>query len=249
MPPKTLILCAMVVIFAVPAPATIIATTGNLVSIAPPVSVKMSGTGLKGDSTIWAFDELQGFRLNADLMVNIATPGTYGLGNETLTPGTIAAGRLVNSHFIHYQPESSSYQNASGSITFDQDILGLIVLSAFVDSDANLDDTDALLGAATTVYPTGEKDYRGAELDAGGEDELTWLGTDPRTLTIDKLHAKFPGDQIRVITAAVPEPTSVCRMGHVHRGVGPVGVAKKAKRLPPNSPTEMTRPQGRDYAR
>lgn len=133
------------------------------------------------------FDEQQGVILGSDL-----TPD-WG--------STIPSGTTVNSHFIHFdQVGTTTWFRACGEITFDGDIIGLIVLS---DS---LDATDALLGLAVT-YPPASVDYRGLEFTS--DQDLYWVSGD--TLTVD-LQALNWLDQIRVITEPESEPlvTNLC---------------------------------------
>jgi uncharacterized repeat protein (TIGR01451 family) len=77
---------------------------------------------------------------------------------------------------------------------FNADILGLILL------DADLDNTDDLLGAVDTDYPTGEP--RGLELGEQLTRDMLIVSSDRRTLVLDALTTQTNLDQIRVITAA-----------------------------------------------
>lgn len=139
------------------------------------------------------FDEQQGVVLGSDL-----TPD-WG--------STIPSGTTVNSHFIHFdQVGTTTWFRACGEITFDGDIIGLIVLS---DS---LDATDALLGLAVT-YPAASVNYRG--LESTSYQDLYWVSGD--TLTVD-LQALNWLDQIRVITEAEPFTTVLCAGQHIPVG-------------------------------
>ncbi len=176
-----------------PASAGIIETTGAFVEISPPGSVELGA--LESNSAIFAFAEMLGIRLEGDLPVDITRPGVYDSADD-LTPGLIFAEMPVDIYFLHSDPVGGDTVKLVGSITFDQDILGIIVLSA------GLDATDAMLGYPGTVYPTG---LSGRGLDfAGSNFDILTLSEDRRTITVD-WRTGFKVDQIRIITA-VPGP-------------------------------------------
>ncbi len=176
-----------------PASAGIINTTGAFVEISPPGSVELGA--LESNTEIFAFAEMLGVWLEGDLPVDITSPGVYASADD-LTPGLIFPKMPVDIYFLHSDPVGSDTVTLLGSITFDQDILGIIVLSA------GLDATDATLGYPGTVYPTG---LSGRGLDfAGSNFDILTLSEDRRTITVDwRTGTKV--DHIRIITA-VPGP-------------------------------------------
>ena len=176
------------------ASAGIIGTTGAIMEIAPPPSVELDV--LESNSTIFAFTEMIGLSLGKDLAVDITSPGSYSEPGD-LTPGLIAAKTVVDVYFLHFDPVTGLVI-LSGSITFDQDIVGVIVLS---DS---LDATDRSLGFPGTAYPTGLT-TRGLEFGGVNSDFIT-LSEDLRTISIDR-QATTGMDQIRIITA-IPAPVA-----------------------------------------
>jgi len=170
----------------------ILSTTPNVVEIEAPPSVL--GHALEADTLVRAFNERYGVVLPVGLDVNISTPGRYD-STTSLTPRTIPAGSLVQSHFLHFDPEGSTRSDTHGSVTFDMDILGLIV------TNEELDLADHLLGLAGTIYPTGEYG-RAAEV---WSEEIITLEADQRTLQLDYIRAGgFYYDQLRVISACTP---------------------------------------------
>lgn len=192
-------------------------TYGNDFAAAIPPQIITPTEGIGGDSFepeqytdnyhFQVFDEQQGVVLGSDL-----TPD-WG--------STIPSGTTVNSHFVHFdQVGTTTWFRACGEITFDGDIIGLIVLS---DS---LDATDTLLGLDVT-YPPASVDYRG--LESTGDQDLYWVSGD--TLWVD-LQALNWLDQIRVITepaeVSVPvdiKPTSCPNPLNVNsKGVLPVAI-------------------------
>ncbi len=181
------------------ASAGIIDTTGSILQIVPPSSVELDV--LESNSQIFAYTEMLGLTLDYELAVDITSPGFYGEAGN-LTPGSIGAKTVVDVYFMHFDPVSGLV-NLLGSITFDQDILGVIVLNE------SLDATDGTLGFPQTAYPTGLIN-RG--LDFGGvySDFIT-LSKDLRTISIN-WQATRKVDQIRIITA-IPAPGALVLLG------------------------------------
>lgn len=160
---------------------------GNVEQIDPPASVVFGK--LESNALIRVFQEKDYFQLPCAVAVNISRPGTYQK-DFGATPAVIPAGTSVDCHFLLYDPVGTQESTTSGSIRFGGYILGLIVL------DGELDASDGVLGAADTQYPGGHLS-RGLE---AGVEHIT-VQSDRRTLTIHRLHATFPGDHIRVVTA------------------------------------------------
>lgn len=181
------------------ASAGIIDTSGAILQIVPPSSVELGA--LESSSKIFAYTEMLGLTLDYELAVDITSPGFYG-ETRNLTPGSIGAKTAIDIYFVHFDPVSGLV-NLLGSITFDQDILGVIVLN---DS---LNATDRTLGFPQTAYPTGLNN-RG--LDFGGiySDFIT-LSENRRTISIN-WQATRRVDQIRIITA-IPAPGALVLLG------------------------------------
>jgi hypothetical protein len=141
------------------------------------------------------FDERQDVVLAANLPVNVTAPGIYNQVAD-LTPGSIPAGTVVRSHFIHTDKVGTKapYVTFNGTVTVDQDILGLSVLGPSLSAG------DGPLGAPGTLYPTGQNE-RKLELRAdGSEDLVEWV--DARTVRFH-LETAAHADQIRIITEGV----------------------------------------------
>ncbi|MHC4415805.1 MAG: hypothetical protein ACYS0G_11020 [Planctomycetota bacterium] len=179
--------------------AAITDAAGAVVQISTPTSVLLGD--LQSSTVIFSFNERENLALPFDLWVDASEAGRYRRETE-LTPATIPAGTLVNAHILHLDPIGSNVVELTGSLTFDQDILGLIVL------DASLDASDGILGAPGTLYPTGAAG-RGFE----GPHDIFTIEPDLRTLTINNLRASTMIDQIRVITAAIPAPGVLALFG------------------------------------
>lgn len=184
-------LCMFIILGSSVANAAIIGTSGVAVLIAAPASV-VTGA-LQSDTLVRTFNEKQNIVLASPLAVDITSPGTYD-GTGPLTPGTIAAGTTVSSHYLHYDPANdtptSGIGTSNGTVIFDHQIIGVIVLST------NLDNSDSALGAAGTTYPFGDAN-RGLEM-VGFEGDSITVGCD--TLKINSLFVQGAIDQFRVIT-------------------------------------------------
>lgn len=113
--------------------------------------------------------------------------GRMGLSQDI--GGTLPAEAIVSSYLIHFDPggDPATNQNASGSVTFDQAIAGILI------EPSSLEQTDLLLGTIGR-YPTGIREF-----DLLGIDEL--LFTDNlHTLTVSLNAMLDEVVQLRVLT-------------------------------------------------
>lgn len=173
--------------------ATITATSGQITKIMAPASV-MPNT-LESDTQAFAFDERQNVVLASGLNVDISQQGSYNIQNgaPTLTPATIPAGTVVNSHFLAADPVGSPDPSQSkhyvGNMTFNTPILGIIVYPAALDA------SDGPLGAPGTVYPSTPPadDARGLE-----QNDIVIYNNGLSVSFSMWLHRT---DQVRIITA------------------------------------------------
>lgn len=203
------IVCALALSFSTGthALAGIIGTpTGAITLIPAPPSVR--DQAIVSDTEISLFVERQGVVLQQALNFNITAPTTAPT-ETTLgtTPGSISEGTRVDSYYIHLQSLSGTSQVPvllSGSITFDRDVLGIAIFNP------QLNQSDLVLGLPGTLYGTGgERDLEvvaGGIFGVGPNDAIT-LSDDRRTVTLN-LGNTAGGDQLRIVTAAVPEPSS-----------------------------------------
>lgn len=190
------------------AQATIIGFSGDINLISAPTSVKLGD--LTSDTAIFGFEEAQNFTLGSDLFVNGKGAGFYlGTGN----PATefITAGTTVNTYFFHEDSLATDLTRLIGTVTFDSDILGII----FERSELN--NTDTILGNLGTAYSALEPSSDFREFEAGGPCgtsvyDCATISGDLRTITLD-LSSTIYIDQIRVLTASVPEPGTMLLLG------------------------------------
>ena len=160
---KKMIMFLMLAVLVAAATAAIQSVGGSMVQVAPLANVC---AGVDQDNSIRVFGEQQRVKLLSDLSVNILSPGTYTGPSPSLTSGVIPSDTWVNSYLIHFLPEENSEAlNFTGSVTFDEPVLGLIVLN----TQLNASD---YLGAPGTTYCA----------DAGRRMELDGTAAIPNTL-------------------------------------------------------------------
>jgi hypothetical protein len=181
--------------------AAITSTTGAAAVATPPADV--SSNNWESNTQIRLFAEQQNLTLSASLPLDISVPGTSpGSTDSNLSLSTVPAGSTVTSYALHFDVSGTRATNnpleAIGSITFDQQILGLIV------SSTTLNNTNATVGLTGTTYSSGPD--HGLELNpvGGGTSDVITLSPDRHTVTVDLMNASF-ADDARIIVA-VPEP-------------------------------------------
>ncbi|MCB1136778.1 MAG: DUF4347 domain-containing protein, partial [Chlamydiia bacterium] len=170
-------------------------TGTNLQMLSPaPASVVQ---GVLADQNIaYVFQEVQNYTLTSSINVNVVGPGTYTGANSGIG-GTIAAGTVVNSYFVHLDQTGTAAirLNNFGSLTFGGTILGVIL------HDTQNIASVGQLGAPGTAYDFGPfADLEPLPGDVNG-DQFTILA-DNKTITFDSWLAPNNPDQIRIITTA-----------------------------------------------
>lgn len=176
----------------------------------PPAGVSSGDLeGADQTETVFAFAEGD-HTLTQDLAVDVKDPGIFDEINPPIG-GSISSGTQITSFLVHFDPVGEPDRNGERvqtglvKLVADQPILGLII------SDEAMDNTDGMLGADVTTYPTGT-DFRGIEL-SGGQD-LIVFSEDRKELffNLDAVEAGI--DHFRVImpqggsVQLVPEPAA-----------------------------------------
>jgi hypothetical protein len=180
---------------------SIMGTSGAVTEAAPPSNIT-TGNWQSG-TQIRAFQEQQDYVLPQAVNVDITVPGTSpNSTSSNLSPGTISAGTLVNSYFLHFDPVGSPKNpvELTGSITLGEPIIGIIA------EDNALTASNPILGMSNVTYPDS-----GLELNpAGGgtSDVVTWEANN-QNIDMD-WRASSKSDNMRIITEAspVPEPST-----------------------------------------
>jgi hypothetical protein len=178
--------------FTLVASAAGVSSSGAVQLIPAPPSVQQGA--LESDTQIQLFSERRGVSLASSVAVDITAPGSY-TSAVGLTSGTVSAGTLVDSYYLHADPVGISQnigQMQAGTVTFPTPVLGVIVL------DPELTGSDAALGMSGTLYPAS-----GRALELGSPTDTAILSADRRTLTL-QLSNSSGTDDVRVITAANP---------------------------------------------
>ena len=150
---------------------------------------------------------------------NNNSPNLFALDemqNVTLASAVagIAAGTVVDSHYVFFDPVNSPASSVIGNVTFDGPILALIT------GTSALAGSDGIFGNANVNYLNPNN--RGLE----GPDTASFMGNQ----VFVNFVATSPGDYIRVLTAsAVPEPGTWAMMLLGFFGLGAALRQKPAK--------------------
>ena len=152
-----------------------------------------------------AWDEVQNFTLLADLRVDrVFDTGASFISNAGGGDFFIAAGTVVSSHYLQWDPGLGSASSVQATIVLDSQVF------AFITSDQNLFDSDAALGLPGLDY--NDFGLRGLEV----ADTTSFSGPN----TAINWTASSPGDWTRLITAyspaaasPVPEPSTILLLG------------------------------------
>ncbi len=187
------------------AQAGIIGVAGDTEWIATPADARLNA--ITNDKLVRVWNEQQNIELMSSVNVDInGTPGRYD-GNGDLGDFTIAQSVMASSHYIHFDSPGSTSASAKGSVSFDGDIIGVIVRGDDRSDGRNrLDQSDWL--SSGTIYGNGITN-RGVELSTN---EFVEISADRRTLSFS-FRISNPGDYVRVITRAVPTPGSLALAG------------------------------------
>ncbi len=182
--------------------AAIVASSGATTVISAPANVQLNA--FESDTQAFAFAERSNFTLPQDLQVHITLPGTSPTPDSmNFSTGVILSGTRVNSYYVHFDSigDSPTPVVVDGSLSFDHDVLGIIL------GPNLLNISNGLLGAPGTLYPSDpslEIVAGGAGLDAN---DLLTLSEDRRTITFNFRNTAHL-DSFRVVTAVVPEPSA-----------------------------------------
>ncbi len=198
---KSVVLLAVSLVLAAPAHAVVVSgtltagsafTNGGVFQIVTPGPGFTVGGNEFGNNNVRAVNELQ----KITLLSNLAVRG-----------GSIAAGTIVNSQLLNFDPLVN--RSARGTVTFNGRILGLAT-------------TQSLLNASNFLGRPGVTYSFVSASGLEGGDVVTFAGN---VLTYN-ISASNPSDTIRVLTA-VPEPASWAML---IAGFGLIGAVSRRRR-------------------
>ncbi len=182
-------------VFAFTTQASAMSASGDVNMVYAPASVQ-NGDRINNNKAL-LFTEQSNVTLASDLYVEAFLPGTYD-NSASAVGRTLAAGRTVTSFMLHADVDENHVPTMmTGSITFNDTILGVI----FGDFDLS----DALLGAPGTAYETAA----GHGLDLEESDGDYFRISNNRTRLDFSFYVGGITDQIRIITAGVAQTQGV----------------------------------------
>jgi hypothetical protein len=204
---------ALVALASTQAQSAIISTTGAASLVVPPFGTSLVEGQTQSNNSVFVFDEQENIDVTTPFGIDVrnisgTVQGTGVGGTVNLSPATIVSGN-ISSAFFHFDPNQRQVGTPltlSGSVTFDQEIVGIIT------ETETLDGSD-FLGLSDVTYPTGapENDRRGLGWglnDGDFGDEFITISADKKTLEFSFTALKAI-DQLRVITSANPGDVGV----------------------------------------
>lgn len=192
-------------VIAATAKASIVGVGGASVLVSAPADATLNQYTSNTEVRVW--NELQSVSLSQNVIADAVAPGLYNMTSD-LTNVTITAGTLVDSHYVHFDTPGNTAGTKEGTVTFDRVILGVIARGDD-SSFTRLDDSDFL--SSGTLYDNG-LEARGLEFNNQGTGDRFNISADGKTLSY-RFTITEPGDRLRVITAAVPEPATMSVLG------------------------------------
>lgn len=179
-----------------PASAEIQSISGDIEIVDSPSSVRRNH--YEHTDLARLFPEISDVETDS-VTINAVLPGRYDAYAD-FQDAVIDTPQPFNTFFFHFDPIGNEEGFVDGSITFTQRILGVIGRSL------TMQQTDSTLGAIGTLYPTNRFD-REPEYASRGNYDYFELANDMRTLTFHLRATDI--DQLRIVVAAVPEPSSL----------------------------------------
>ena len=139
--------------------------------------------------------ETQMSTLRVDLQVSSdGNEATYSVNNQP-TGSTVAAGSVVDSFLVHFDPATSSQIQRSLTITFDNPILGVIASEPLLAASDNL----------AFANPTfSDNVLRGFDFSNPATIDGWSIAADGKTISIDMVARGGVVDELRILTQASP---------------------------------------------
>lgn len=176
-----------------------VATAGAL-RVAGYPNWSLAESASESADTLAVFKERGGLQLAAGdtVWLEVSEPGPVA-SDTSFSPAALPPGTWVNSHVVHLDPPGDGTARARGSVTFDTNVLGVIV------SDGGLEASHAVLRAPGVDYPVGLAG-RGLEFAGAADADTVEISPDRRTVSVSAA-AGSAIDQVRILTAV---PLTAC---------------------------------------
>ncbi|HRF60212.1 MAG TPA: PEP-CTERM sorting domain-containing protein [Fimbriimonadaceae bacterium] len=163
-----------------------------------------------GVNTINYWTERENHSLANDLVVSILPPNSFPTNSTSHfnnNDNVVAAGTAIDSYYFYFDPVDGS---AVGRFRFDRKILGVITNERTDASNDHFILSDYLINPLVPNANKAPGHFNARGLEIGSNEFIRWHND--REITLN-LNAASPGDQIRVVTEAVPEPASIAALG------------------------------------
>lgn len=185
---------AVLSLSALAAHASITGTTGNTTPLGSPPAA--CGWGQLPGVNAFAWNEQQNVTLSSYPVDMINNPGT------STAPVTGNISGTFDSHFIHFDP-LPGVTNATGTVTFNGPIFGVLF------KGLSLDNSDILLGAFGTTYPTGYP-FRGLTSQVPS---FFSINANVLSFNFNAMVPTIDIAQVRVLTRTIPAPGALATAG------------------------------------
>lgn len=201
--------------------ADITSTHGDMtVAANPPLSVESGAWESTG--SIRVFQEAGSLALTRAVTVDFSTTGMTYDDRKDFSPANLAEDTIVDSYLVHVDPVRRQSFWYSGSVTFEREILGIIV------TWKNMKASNLTLAAEGTKYLA----QRGFGIEIG-RDKVDW-SVDGKSLTFWG-HARPKIDQIRVLTKPFEHDSEIPTPGALSGlvlGAGLLGSRRQRRSAP-----------------
>jgi hypothetical protein len=173
--------------------AEVMSTSGDVTEVTSVPNAFEGGS--EDNNNIRVFNERQRITLNTAFLVDFPNTGMVTTEAD-LFEARILVDRPVSSHLFHSDPAGNQLHSYSGCATFNEEIIGLMLL------DKELDASDDEFGLPGVTYQVDDLRGIGFRTSSSSSFDELEVSSDRRTICLD-LRTAFQVDQIRVITSTM----------------------------------------------